>query len=69
MTNTTLKQLLSLHNKVNKVKGVWQMNRGELLGAIAANGYTIVETPTHVELRPLGGRTHTRKRVLTVKKN
>lgn len=67
-TLLVLKRLLSLHNKTGKVAGLWRMKRAEVLEVIRKHGYTVVETGANVELRPLGGRTHVRKKVLKTRK-
>ena len=65
-TLIVLKKLLSMQNKNNKVKGVWRMKRAQVIQAIRDLGYSIVETGTNTELRPLGAKTHVRKKVVKI---
>ena len=64
----TLKKLLSSVNKNFKIRGIWKMKRAQLLQKIRSEGYKVEDHPTWAELRPLGGKTHVRKRIVIVEK-
>lgn len=63
-----LKKLLSMNNKALVIPGIWKMKKEQVLKAIQDAGFRIVESGNNVELRPLGAKTHIRKRVQKVRK-
>jgi hypothetical protein len=57
-----------MKNKTLNVKYIWRMRRKAVEDLIESSGYMVVETGSKVELRPLGGKTHIRKKIVKTRR-